>query len=477
MDELRTRNVKLGLAPTRRNLFSVEDSLRQKARLEEKLREWNVDFVNIDSVNEQGLLYDIADARKVVALFKQEGVNAVFCPHVNFGTENAVAYVGREVGKPFLLWGPRDEAPDEHGQRLRDTQCGLFATSKVLRRFGVPFSYIVNSRVNDEVFRRGFTTFLGAAAAVDAFVGARIGQISTRPEGFYTVIVNEGELLERWGIELIGTTIVELTEAMKKRVTHPDEALRETVADFRARVEFPGATDEDVQLFAAMKLELLEWAEREALDAIAIQCWNALQQACGVMPCFVDSELTALGLPVVCETDVHGALTSLLSLNAAQTTPTFFTDLTIRHPDNDNAELLWHCGPFPLTLAVEGGPRKVSDHYILPTRCPGTAEWQLKGGDLTLARFDGDHGEYSLFIGEARGTEGPYTRGTYLWVEVGNWPLWEEKLIYGPYIHHCVGVHARIAPALYEACRFLPGVVPDPVEPSGEEIRAWLRGE
>ncbi len=71
MPELRTKQPKLGLAPTRRNLFSVEDSLRQKALIEAKLREWGVDFVNLDSVNEQGLLYDTADARKVVALFKE----------------------------------------------------------------------------------------------------------------------------------------------------------------------------------------------------------------------------------------------------------------------------------------------------------------------------------------------------------------------------------------------------------------------
>ena len=39
------------------------------------------------------------------------------------------------MGLPVLLWGPRDERPDENGVRLRDSQCGLFATGKVLRRF------------------------------------------------------------------------------------------------------------------------------------------------------------------------------------------------------------------------------------------------------------------------------------------------------------------------------------------------------
>ena len=31
--------------------------------------------------------------------------------------------------------------------------------------------------------------------------------------------------------------------------------------------------------------------------------------------------------------------------------------------------------------------------------------------------------------------DGPYTKGTYLWVEVENWKRLEAKLVEGPYIH------------------------------------------
>lgn len=37
---------------------------------------------------------------------------------------------------------------------------------------------------------------------------------------------------------------------------------------------------------------------------------------------------------------------------------------------------------------------------------------------MTLARFDGDHGEYSIFLGKAKGIEGPFSRGSYVWVSV-----------------------------------------------------------
>jgi len=475
---MKKKSMKLGLAPTRRNVFSVEDSLRYKKLIEEKLRSWNVDFVNLDELNDEGLLFNRLEVTRAAKIFKDAEVDAIFVPHVNFGTEDAVAKLAKEIGKPVLLWGPRDEAPLPDGTRLRDTQCGLFATSKNLLRYGVPFSYIVNSRVDSPIFERGFKNFIAAARAANAFVGARIGQISTRPEDFYTVIINEGELLEKWKIETVPITLVDIEKRVLDKVKG-DKRVKEEIDGFKERgVKFRDIDEDTIKKIAALKVTLLEWAEEQNLSAIAIQCWNALQLSLGIVPCFVDAELTSMGIPVACETDINGALTSILLQNASTTEdPTFFADLTIRHPENDNSELLWHCGPFPYELVKDKEKAFVGKHFILPSHAPGTGNWEIKGGDVTVARFDGIKGEYSLFIGHARGTTGPFTLGTYLWIEVKNWPLWEEKLIYGPYIHHVAAVHDRAAYALYEATRFIPGLKPDPVEPTEDEIRAYLRGE
>ncbi len=472
------QEMKLGLAPTRRDVFSREDSLRYKGLIEAKLREWGVSFVNVDWLNEEGLLYDGLDAEHVAERFRAEGVDAVFAPHCNFGTEDAVAKLARGVGKPFLLWGPRDEDPLADGTRLRDTQCGLFATSKVLRRLGVPFTYIVNSRVDSPEFERGFKSFLGAAAAANSFLGARIGQIDTRPSGFWTVMINEGELLERWNIQAVPVSLSDIVRDVRRIVAGGGPELEDATADFKARLNVGKVSHEIVERLAALKLALKAWAERDGLDAIAFQCWSALQDMLGVCPGFVDGELTDMGIPVACETDIHGALTSLmLQAAAGWTTPTFFADLTIRHPHNENSELLWHCGVFPYSLAEPHATPKLDDHYILASSPPGVGEFPIKGGDVTIARFDGDHGEYSMLIGQARGTQGPFTRGTYLWVEMDNWPRWEQKIIYGPYIHHVVGIHGRLAPILHEACRYIPGLKADPVEPGEEEILAYWRGQ
>ena len=102
-------------------------------------------------------------------------------------------------------------------------------------------------------------------------------------------------------------------------------------------------------------------------------------------------------------------------------------------------------------------------------------EAEAKHGDMTLCRFDGDNGEYSLLLGNAKGVDGPYTKGTYVWVEVKNWKRLEAKIVEGPYIHHCVGIHKDVVPVLYEACKYI-GVKPDLYDDNEQEIIDRIHG-
>ncbi len=472
---VRTFNVKIGFVPTRRNVFSKTDAQRYKNLVREKLRSWKVDLVDIDWLNDEGLLYDEKDVERVSKYFFEEGVDAIFAPHCNFGTESAVAKLGKIMGKPLLLWGPRDDAPLENGMRTRDTQCGLFATSKILRRFGVPFTYITNSRVDDEIFERGFKNFLGVASVVKTFKNLRIGMISTRPGDFWTVMINEGELLEKFGIEVVPISLTEIIAAARGYVEKNSEELKEFLEDVRSKgIEYSEIGEGNLKKIGGLKLAMQQWMEDENISATGIQCWTALPEEYGVVPCFANAMLTDERMPVVCETDVHGAVTAAI-LQAANLgrSSIFFADLTVRHPENDNAELLWHCGVFPYSLKAEDSPASVKRHDIMENHYPGVAHWRIKGGDITIARFDGDNGKYSLLMGQGRGVKGPETIGTYVWFEVKDWPLWEEKIIHGPYIHHVAGIHGKFAPILYEACRYIPNLMPDPIEPDEEELKRW----
>ena len=437
--------LKLGFAPTRRVLttpkaFNKDEARRIKDCIEAEIRMYPMlELVTLDTINDEGLLFDVADAEKAAALFLREQVDA---------------------------------APDANGDRLTDTQCGMFATTKVLQQFGVKFTYITNCALSDPKFREGFDTFLRAASVVKAMRHLRIGQIGTRPEIFWSVKVNERELMEKFGIEIVPITMTDLSNLLLAHEKAHSDLVQAEAASLKTRFPKSGYSDDAWARLANLKLTLRAWAEEKQVSAIAAQCWRPMDTVAGVAPCFVFSELTGEGLPVICESDIHGAVSSVIAAAASRyQSATFLADLTIRHPTNDNAELLWHCGVFPHVLAKQEAAN-VALHFN--RRNPAVGSWELKHGEITIVRFDGLGGAYSCLFGEGRGIDGPKTFGTYLWAEVANWPLWERKIMEGPYIHHCAGVYGHLAPAIWEACKYLPALKADPATPTAEQIQTYL---
>ena len=463
-------HIVLGLAPTRRSIFSAPAAVEYANLTRSKLREMGVEFVDIDDISADGLLHDDADRVRIAKKFKEAGVDGVFFPHGNFGTEYEVARLAKELNLPVLLWGPRDERPDENGIRLRDSQCGLFATGKVLRRFKVPFTYLTNCNLEDPQFEAGVKNFIRVCNVVKTFRNIRILQIGPRPFDFWSTMCNEGELLEKFNIQLAPIPMPELTGEVNAAIKEKAE-VEKVMAYCKENFEI-NVKDEELRNIAALKVAIRNLADKYGCNAGAIQCWNALQGELGIMPCAANSLLNEEGFPVVCETDIHGAITALMAEAAGMDeSRSFFADWTVRHPDNDNGELLQHCGPWPVSCAS----CKPAIGYPLAFDHPGAVEAEAKHGELTICRFDGDDGEYSFLLGNARGIDGPYTKGTYLWIEVENWPRLEAKIVEGPYIHHCVGIHRDVVPALYEACKYI-GVKADLYDDNEQEVLDKIHG-
>jgi len=452
-------DITIGVIATRRDVFSASEAQKHKDITIKKLKSLGISIVDIDDINSEGLLFSEKDLPAVVKKMKRTGVDGVFFPHCNFGTKDLVAKAAAKVGKPVLLWGPRDDAPLEDGLRTRDTQCGLFATGKILRRFNVPFTYIENCRADDAVFAKGFKDFVLVCSVVKAFRGLRVLQVGPRPAGFWSVICNEGELLERFGIQVTPVSLIDIVMKTEGLLRDEPAEFYEAMEIIRGGMDCADVPTEILDKITALKVVLKELCFENGCTSIAIQCWNSLQDGLGIMPCTVNGLLMDEGIPVACETDIHGAVSAvLLQAAAGNHSPVFFADLTVRHPENDNAELLWHCGNFPPSIAREGCEKKLGKHFIFPGHEYGTGEWELMEGDITICRFDGDHGEYLLFAGEGRAVDGPKTKVTYVWFEVPDWPAWEKKLVEGPYIHHCAGVYGNYAGILAEACKYIPGL-------------------
>lgn len=465
-------NIKLGYAPTRRSIFSAPEALRYRNLIAEKLTEMEIDFVDITDINEEGLLYGDEYTEKIAQKFKSEKVDGLILPLCNFGTEYACARLAKALDVPVLLWGPLDDRPEPNGVRLRDTQCGLFATGKVLRRFNVPFTYLTNCRLSDSCFERGIRDFMAVCNVVKTFRNIRILQISTRPFDFWSTMCNEGELLEKFNIQLSPVPMTELVQEINQVKNNETEKLNKMIEYIKSTMVVEIKPDETTMV-AALAVAVENLCHKYGCCAGAIQCWNALQDEIGIMPCAANAILSERGLPVVCETDIHGAITTLLVEAAAMNEKkSFFADWTIRHPDIENGELLQHCGLWPMSVAKDK-PRLT---YPLAFDYLGSLTAEAKHGDVSICRFDGDNGEYSLLLGRAKGVDGPKGMGTYLWIEVENIKRLEAKLVEGPYIHHCSGIHKDVVAVLYEACKYI-GIKPDFYDPIEEDVKAYLRGE
>lgn len=449
------RKITIGYAPTRRFDFppkelAYENSLKIKERvfpIFEKLGD--VEIVDLTSVNDEGLLYSMGGADQAVELFKEKKVDALFIPHANFGNEAAVIRVCKELKVPVLIWAPRDPAPPGgYCYRQTDSQCGLFATTTGLLREKIPFTYIENCWLDDARLEEQIENFVRTVCAVKAFKNLSIAQIGPRPRDFVCLKTDESELVNKFGIDVIPFDgveyVAEFNRVLKEEKEEVNKLMQETSEFFKDM----SISRERAESIAAIELAIRNLSNSQHCTVVAADCWYANKYLKGAHPCFAFGNLTEKGMPVACEMDIYGAITQALIAGVSRCeSASFFADLTIRHPENDNAELLWHCGPFPKSLA------KPSCNPDLTDDCMG--RFEIADGDVTIARFGGIDGDFSLFCGEGKGVDGPVTGGTYMWMEVSDWPKWERKLMYGPYPHHVCGIHGKYKAALQEACRYI----------------------
>ena len=330
-----------------------------------------------------------------------------------------------------------------------------------------------NSDLDDPAFERGVKDFVKVCNVVRTFRNTRILQVGPRPFDFWTVICNEGELLERFGIQLSPIPIRELVDEINRVKVEEADKVKACEDWFYANTDVQ-IKAEELNMVAALKVALEELCHFYGCNSGVIQCWTALQEEIGILPYASLSLLQEEGIPFVCETDVHGVISELL-IEAASLGEkrAIFADVNCRHPENPNGELLQHLGVFAYQTADEKTILPPS-HFVFDY--PGSVGFRAKKTDYTFCRFDGDNGEYSLLMGNAKGIDGPYNQGTYFYVEFDNLNRLESKLVYGPYIHHVAGVQEDVVPILYEACKYL-GVKADFYDPIEEEVKAYLAGD
>lgn len=437
---------------TRKGMFEPAKAQENKDRIIPYIREnftdENTKFVDLEWLNAEGLLSSEKDCAKIRDEFVRQGVDAIFLLNCNFGNEEAAGQIAKLMGVPVLLWGPQDIVFEPDGGRYTDTQCGLFAISKQLRRLRVPFSYIENCRLEEETFKKGMEQFLSVACMVKNFKKLRVTQVGTRLNPFKSVMSNELEITEKFGINISTVNMTVMTAKLNRLLEEKQDDLARDVVKLKEQYDVAGLDDALLKRMLTFVYAYIEVFDEMDADVLLSECWSCMPQAFGVNPCLAMSILYDMGYIVTCESDLCGAISQALLMCAARgKEKPLFGEFTVRHPENKNAELLWHCGPFPLSAKKEGVQAKLYKEK---------PSFQAKDGAYTIARFQGDQGRYTLLGGQFRTTKGPYTFGTYLWAEFDNLSKLERKLVEGPYIHHMSEIYGVYEDVLQDFCKYIP---------------------
>lgn len=444
------KKLKLGVVPVKRGSLSMERARGQKERYLERIRGLMPEFVeltDIEDVCENGVAYKPEDVEPAVGKLKAAGIEALFIPFCDFGEEEVAARIAAAMKLPVLVWGARDERPNTIESRGRDTQCGMFAATKVMRRYNVKYSYIYNVPLDSEEFMQGYDRFIRVSTVLRDLSNLRIAKIGARPRNFVSVMTNEANLIQRFGMSVVPISPALIGQKVEAFLKENGEELRACCKELRSRFDGSQEQNDSFGKVAATRLVVEQLMLQANCSVAAFECWPAFVPMMGICPCAALGEMADLGLPMACETDVNGAVTmAILRACSLHKEAGFLADLTIRHPENDNGELLWHCGAFPYSLKAPESRAKIID---------GRGAFELKQGALTVCRLDEVDGKYYLFAGEAKTTTGPETTHTYVWMEVDQWKRWEEKLIFGPYIHHVGVLYGKYLPVLREVARYL----------------------
>ena len=459
-------HIKLGLLPMRRNttnrpaktfltwVSAEERGHRFVDYIEKNFDSAHVSFVDTKGLGCTDLIFDERSAADAVARFRAEGVDAVLMINCNFGNEQETAEIAKALGVPLLLWAPLDDEYYEHGMRPTDSQCGLFGVSRQLQRYHIPFSHLPSCRVDSEEFKSGLDSFIRVACMVKRFKDLRIGQVGVRPTPFYSVIWNEGELMERFGVRITAINLATLQQKFHEAEKSAAAEIDEIEAYICKSYKMDDLTPAYTRRMATLTVVYKQLFEEYGLDVMFSECWTATPQLFdGLAPCAVYGILNDMGYIVACESDMHCALTMVLLESAAlgEKRP-FLGEFTVRHPENKNAELLWHCGPFPLSCKAPDCEAELVNQR----------EWfRVKNGTYTVARIDQESGSYMLLPLLCRSTDGPETHGTYLWAEFDDLQRVEDRLLEGPYIHPFAEIEGDYPKELREFCKYCKSLAVD----------------
>jgi len=354
-----------------------------------------------------GVVETLQDARKCADLFKQhrDEIDGILVTLPNFGDEKAVANAIRVSGLevPVLVHAFPDEPHHMLMGGRRDSFCGKISVCNNLWQYGIRFTLTSRHTVapSADSFRRDLKMFAATCRIVKGLKNARVGVIGARPAAFNTVRFSE-KLMEHAGISV---ETLDLSEVLGRisRMKDDDPRLKAKLDSIHGYVPTQGIPPASLNKMGKFGVVVDEWMQANELAGSSVQCWTAMEEFCGVVPCTLMSMMSNNLLPSACETDMIGMI-AMYILQLASGTPSAIVDWNNNYGDDPDKAVIFHCSNLPKHFFEDF---KMDFQEIIATSVGkestfGTVVGKLKAGPLTYCRVSTDdlHGRMRAYVGE-----------------------------------------------------------------------------
>ena len=421
---------------------------------------------------------------------RKAGCNALAVYLGNFGPEIAETLLAKHFDGPKMFLAAAEETGSSLLDGRGDAYCGMLNASYNLKLRNIN-AYIPEYPVGDAGECADMIhEFLPIARAIIGLSNLKIISFGPRPLNFLACNAPIKQLYNL-GVEIEENSELDLFEAFHKH--DGDERIPGVVREMEEELGEGNKKPEILAKLAQYELTLKDWVEEHKgyrkYVAIAGKCWPAFQTQFGFVPCYVNSRLTAQGIPVSCEVDIYGALSefigtvvsgdtvTLLDINNSVPEDMFEEDIKGRFDyTRQDTFMGFHCGNTASSKLAfcEMKYQKIMARALPQEVTQGTLEGDIIPGDITFFRLQST-ADIRLRAYIAHGEVLPVaTRsfggiGVFAIPEMGR--FYRHVLIEGGYPHHGAVAFGHHGKTLFEVFKYI-GV---PVEEIGYNQPAGVR--
>ncbi|MDO5125897.1 MAG: L-fucose/L-arabinose isomerase family protein [Ruminococcus sp.] len=472
--------IKLGIVAVSRDCFPESLSVnRRKALVEAYTKKYNA-----EEIYECPICIVESEIHMVQALedIKNAGCNALCVYLGNFGPEISETLLAKHFEGPKMFVAAAEETKNNLVCGRGDAYCGMLNASYNLKLRNIK-AYIPEYPVGTaEQCADMIHEFLPIAKAVIGLNDLKIISFGPRPLNFLACNAPIKQLYNI-GVEIEENSELDLFEAFNKHAG--DERIPAVVKEMEEELGAGNKKPEILAKLAQYELTLKDWVEEHRgyrkYVAIAGKCWPAFQTQFGFVPCYVNSRLTAQGIPVSCEVDIYGALSEFIGTVVSNDTVTLL-DINNSVPQDmyecsikgnydytlKDTFMGFHCGN---TAVGKLSFCEMKYQMIMARNLPeevtqGTLEGDIVPGDITFFRLQSTSDNIlRAYIAQGEvlpvKTQSFGSIGVFAIPEMGR--FYRHVLIEGNYPHHGAVAFGHFGKELYEVFKYI-GV---PVEEIG----------